>query len=305
MTTLSGSQDREAARRRAIEHIADGVLEHLRPRPRCRPWPPRPALTKSRMPSGGKPRRRRPDEGRHARIVPAAHVTLAHQPQQHALGHDGVREVESRELVLVGPRRHRQVVDEPVVERPVVLELERADRVGDALDRVGLAVGEVVGRIDAPRVARPRMLGVQDAVQHRVAQVDVGRGHVDPRPQHARAVGELAGAHAREEVEVLLGRPVAPRALAAGLGERAAVLADLVGRQVVDVGLAGLDEVDGPLVELLEVVGGEVQVLAPVEAEPADVGLDGVDVLLLFLGRGSCRRSAGGSGRRTPGRCRS
>ena len=111
------------------------------------------------------------------------------------------------------------------------------------------------------------------------------RGHVDPGAQHARAVGELAGAHALEQVEALLGRPVAPRALAAGLGERAAVLADLVGGEVVDVGLAGPDEVDGPLVELLEVVRGEVEVLAPVEAEPADVGLDGVDVLLLLLDR--------------------
>ncbi len=109
------------------------------------------------------------------------------------------------------------------------LELERADGVGDALDGVGLAVGEVVGRVDAPGVARPRMLRVEDAVQHRVAQVDVGRGHVDPGPQHARAVGELAGAHALEEVEALLRRPTPPRALATRLGERAAVLADLVG----------------------------------------------------------------------------
>ena len=70
-----------------------------------------------------------------------------------------------------------------------------------------------------------------------------------------------------------------------GLRQRAAVLADLVGGEVVDVRLAGLDQVDGPLVELLEVVGGEVEVLAPVEAQPADVGLDRVDVLLLFLDR--------------------
>jgi hypothetical protein len=93
------------------------------------------------------------------------------------------------------------------------------------------------------------------------------------------------GAHAREEVDALLGRPVAPRAVAAGLGERAAVLADLVGREVVHVGLAGLDEVDRPLVELLEVVRRVVEVLAPVEPQPADVGLDGVDELLLFLHR--------------------
>ena len=62
------------------------------------------------------------------------------------------------------------------------------------------------------------------------------------------------------------------------------MLADLVGGLVVHVRLAGPHEVDGPLVELLEVVRGEVQVLAPVEPQPADVGLDGVDVLLLFLG---------------------
>ena len=198
-----------------------------------------------------------------------------------------------------------RLLDEPVVEGPVGLELERADRVRDALDRVGLAVREVVRRVDAPRVARARVRGVHDPVQDGVAQVDVRRGHVDPRAQHARAVGELAGAHPLEEVEALLDRPVAPRAVPAGLGERAAVLADLVGGEVVHVGLAGPDQVDGPRVELLEVVGRVVEVLAPVEPEPADVRLDGVDVLLLLLRRGSCRRSAGGSGRRTRSRCRS
>ncbi len=60
------------------------------------------------------------------------------------------------------------------------------------------------------------------------------------------------------------------------------MLADLVGGEVVDVGLAGLDELHGPLVELAEVVGGVAEAL-PVEAEPAHVGHDGVDVLLLFL----------------------
>ena len=235
-------------------------------------------------PFGGKAAAAQSRDGRHPRVVPAAHVALVDEAQKHALGHDGVRQVESRELVLMGTRRHRKVVDEPVVERPVGFELERADGVGDALDGVGLPVGKVVGRVDRPGVAGARMCRVDDPVQYRVAEIDVGRGHVDLRPQHARPVGELAGAHAREEVEALLRRPVPPGALAAGLGERAAVLADLVGREVVDVRLAGLDEVDGPLVELLEVVGGEVQVLAPVEPQPADVGLDGIDVLLLFFG---------------------
>ena len=165
------------------------------------------------------------------------------------------------------------------------LEFERADRVGHALDGVGLAVREVVGRVDGPRVAGPRVRRVHDAVQDRVAQVDVRRGHVDPGPQDARTVRERARAHPREELEVLVRRPLPKRAVAAGLGQRAAVLADLIGGQVVDIRVPGQDEMDGPVVELLEVVRRVVEVRAPVEAEPADVGLDGVEVLLLLLGR--------------------
>ena len=111
----------------------------------------------------------------------------------------------------------------------MILELERAERVRDALERVRRRVREVVHRIDAPRVAGAVVVRAPDAVEHRVAHVDVRRRHVDLRAQHVRAVGELAGAHAREEVEVLLDRPVAVRAVGARLGQRAAVLAHLVG----------------------------------------------------------------------------
>ena len=60
---------------------------------------------------------------------------------------------------------------------------------------------------------------------------------------------------------------------------------DFLRREVVDVGVAGPDQVLGPRVEALEVVGGEIDVLAPVEAEPAHVLLDGLDELVLLLGR--------------------
>ena len=86
----------------------------------------------------------------------------------------------------------------------MVLELQRADRVGDAFDRIALAVRVVVQRIDAPLVARAMMMGVLDAVHHRVAQVDVRRRHVDLGPQRPRAVGELAALHPLEQVEILL-----------------------------------------------------------------------------------------------------
>ena len=223
-------------------------------------------------------------ERRHARVVPAAHVPALDEREKPPLAHHRVGEVQAGELDLLRARRRAAMLDQPVVERPVVLELERADRVRDALDRVGERVRVVVHRVDAPAIARAVVRGVADAVEHRVAQVQVGRGHVDARAQHVRAVGELAGAHAGEEVEALGDRAVAVGARAAGLGERAAVGADFLGREAVDVGVPVANELDGVFVELLEIVRGVEELVLPVEPEPAHVALDGLDVLGLLGG---------------------
>ena len=166
----------------------------------------------------------------------------------------------------------------------MVLELEGAQGMGDALDGVRLPVGEVVGRIDAPVRAGARMFGMADAIEHGIPHVDVSRRHVDPGAEHARAVGKFAGAHTGEQVEALVGGAVAPGTVGAGLRKRAAALADLVRREIVDIGVAGADQVPGPLVQALEVVRREIEMLAPVESEPADVPLDRVDVLVFFPG---------------------
>src|SRR5262245_8785167 len=155
---------------------------------------------------------------------------------------------------------------------------------GDVLDRIRLAVREVVARVDLPGIAGTRMMRMQDAIERRVAQVDVAGGHVDLGAQDAGAVGELAGAHAAEEIEVFLHATIAERAILAGLGERAAVDAHLLGRLVVDISRPGTNQVLGPNEELLEIIGRVVEMVAPVEAEPVHVGLDGVDILLLLLG---------------------
>jgi hypothetical protein len=167
----------------------------------------------------------------------------------------------------------------------VVLELERADRVRDALDRVRHAVRPVVARVDAPGLAGAVVSGVADAVHHRVAQVDVAALHVDLRAQHVRAVGMLSLLHFFQQFQILADRAVAERAVAAVLGERAAVSADLLGGERVDVGQAALDQVAREAVQLLEVIRGVVLVLAPVETEPAHRVDDRVDVFLLFLSR--------------------
>ena len=96
-----------------------------------------------------------PDAGErgHARIVPAAHVPVLHQLQQLALAQQRVSQVQPVELDLLR-MIDAQRFAEPVVQRPVVFEFQRADGVGDALDRIRLAVGVVVHRVDAPLVAR-------------------------------------------------------------------------------------------------------------------------------------------------------
>ena len=57
-------------------------------------------LTNSRTAAGGTPRRFKPGNGRHARIVPAGDVAVAHELRQHALRQQRVGQVEAREFVL-------------------------------------------------------------------------------------------------------------------------------------------------------------------------------------------------------------
>ena len=177
----------------------------------------------------------------------------------------------------------RERVEQPVIERALVFEFERAHRVGDVLDRVLDGMGEGVHRIDRPLVAGAVMGDVADAVDRRVAHVDVGAGHVDLRAQDVRAFGEFAGAHAAEEVEVLLDAALAIGAVLAGLGQGAAPGAHVVGGLRIDIGLAGTDQAQRTGVHGVEIVGCEVKMLAPVEAEPLYSFEDGVDVFLLFL----------------------
>jgi hypothetical protein len=237
---------------------------------------------KVRMASAGVAAAAHGRDGGQTRVIPAADAALGHQPAQLALAHHRVGQVQPGELDL--PRAvDAQGVQEPLVQGPVVFKLQGADGVGDGFNGVALAVGPVVGGVDAPGVACAGMLGVQDTVHDGVAQVDVGRAHVDLGPQHSRPVGKVALAHTPKEVEVLFDGAVAVGAVLARFGQRAAVLADLDGAEVVHVGLALLDELDGPAVELLEVVGGEEEPVFPVGAEPAHILDDGVDILLLLF----------------------
>jgi hypothetical protein len=98
-----------------------------------------------------------------------------------------------------------------------------------------------------------------------------------------RAVRELSGAHSAKEVEVFLDGPIPIRAVPPWGRQRASILSNLIGREAVDVGLPVVNQLLRIAVHLFEVIGGVEHPIAPLEAEPANILLDGVDVLHVFL----------------------
>jgi hypothetical protein len=94
-----------------------------------------------------------------------------------------------------------------------------------------------------------------------------------------------AVAHLAQQPQVFSDRPVAVRTVLAGVGQRPAVRPHLFGRETVHVGQPALHQPFGELIQLLEVIRSVVLVRSPIEAEPVDRLLDGVDVFLLLLRR--------------------
>ena len=140
-----------------------------------------------------------PADRRHARVVPPAHQPLVHQLHQLALAQHRVSQIQPRKFILVRQRaRQREALQQPVVERPVHLELQGADAMGHALEVIAQAMREIIQRVNAPRIPRVVMRRMADAVQHRVPHPDIRRPHVDPRPQRPRAVREFSRPHPRE-----------------------------------------------------------------------------------------------------------
>src|SRR6185437_740809 len=108
-------------------------------------------------------------------------------------------------------RRQFERLQNPFVKRPMHFELERAERMGDALDVIAQGVGPIVHRINAPFAAGVMMFGVANPIEDRIAQPDVRRLHVDLRPQGFRAIRKLARFHARKQIEIFFDRPIAKR----------------------------------------------------------------------------------------------
>ena len=70
---------------------------------------------------------------RHARIVPPCYDPFLHQLQKLAFTHDRIGQVETREFDL--PRMvNGELIEEPIVERPVVFVFKGTERMGYMFD---------------------------------------------------------------------------------------------------------------------------------------------------------------------------
>ena len=211
-------------------------------------------------------------------------MPLVHQLEQLPLAHHRVVQVQSRELGLLRRVLESRLTDQPLVDVAIVLELEGAEGVGDPLDGIRQPMGEVVERVDAPGVAAAIVRGVANPKQERIAHDHVRMGHVDLGPEHMRAVGKLARLHPAQDVAILLHGAIAEPARRPRRSDGAAMLADRGFGFAVDVRLTRVDQPHRDLVERLEIVA-RVELVVPLEAEPLDVPLDGIDIADVFGGR--------------------
>jgi hypothetical protein len=166
----------------------------------------------------------------------------------------------------------------------MVLELQRADRMRDAFDRIRLPVREIVHRIDAPLVRRCDDARRAECGTSPDRACSVRRRHVDLRAQRARAVRKLARAHALEKIQALFHRTVAVRALLPRLRSACrGTCAPLPPSDRTHTRCPPRISCARPLIQLAEIIGRVKHAAFPVEAQPAHVLDDRIDVLLLFL----------------------
>ena len=222
-------------------------------------------------------------EGGHPGVIPAGNIAVLHQRSQLPLAEHGVVDAQSRELDLPGMMRHGDMLHHPVIKRTVVLKFQRAQRMGNALQRVLNGVCKVVHGIDAPLVSLTVVVHMTDAIDDRVAHIEVAGSQIDLGAEGITVVLKFSGAHSGEQVQTFLNGAVAVRGNGRGI-QVAPVLLELLRRQLADVGQPLLDQLHRIFVVLLKIVGAVVEAVAPVEAQPVDVLLDGFHELHILFG---------------------
>ena len=232
----------------------------------------------------GKPSAAKPLKRRHSGVVPTGYDTGPNQFAQDPFAHHRVAEVKPGEFILMRAMRDADVIQEPIVQRAVILELQRAHRVRDPFDRVFVSMCEIVHRVDAPLVFRAIVGFFQDPIHNRVSHIHIRMRHIDFGSQHTAFLFLLSRAHSFEEAEILLDRSVSKWRVLTRFGQRAARETYLFRGLVVHIGFPRANQFERPLIKLIEIVGGIAQ-LVPLAAQPTNIFYDGAhELLFLFLG---------------------
>mmetsp|Transcript_71870 Transcript_71870/g.158711 ORF Transcript_71870/g.158711 Transcript_71870/m.158711 type:complete len:371 (-) Transcript_71870:395-1507(-) len=233
-------------------------------------------------------------------VVPAADVALLHQPQELSLGGHSTLHFQPGKLLLVWSAwNDAAIIQEPVVQGPVVLKFQGANGVRDTFDGILVAVRKVVHRIDLPLVTASVVTAETNPVHGWISHVHVGMLHIDLRSQQLRTFCVLSVLHLLEELQVLLHTAVPKLRVHPWqvIGTSSAVLLHLLGGLRIHVSLAMLDEINGKVVHLLEIITGIEDLIFPgfaallhllhVQglANPGHVFLNGFHVLSLFCVR--------------------
>src|SRR5437667_1495312 len=123
-----------------------------------------------------------------------------------------------------------------------------------------------------------------DTIEHRIAEPDVRRFHVNLRPQSVSVIREFPGFHPAKQIEIFVDQAVAKRTLLSN----PPIFVRLLGRHVVDIRLTLMHKIDSELVELVEIIRSVERRTAdifvrPTVDQPAHVRHDGIDILGFFF----------------------
>ncbi len=225
--------------------------------------------------------------GRHPWIIPACYVSFFHQLTKLSLTSNGVGKVQTGKLNLTRASIYIKAyrLQQPVIKRTMILKLQGADGVGNALNGIRERMCEIIHWVNAPSIPGTVMGGMGNTVDNRITHIDIWRCHVDLGSQYLLPIGELAVFHASKEIHILLNAAVPIWAFLACLSQGATHAADFLGSGIIYIGLAIFNELYGKFIELLKVVRCIEHPLIPAKAQPFYILLDGIHIFHVFLYR--------------------
>ena len=93
-----------------------------------------------------------------------------------------------------------------------------------------------------------------NSVQSRIAQVHVGRSHVNFGAHNMLTISKFTCAHASEQVEIFLYRPTTMWAVFARLSQSATILANFLSTKAIDISGTVLDQLFRIRIQLVEII---------------------------------------------------